>query len=127
MNPHNLPPLPPIDQLPAINATSTNPGVINPADQCFPAVKPEADQTQSMGSMSSASVTNSNGEIQRLDLKTPEVAATTGTGLATEVFAGSVNHSKVIPPQIAVATSPAIDVKAGNQTPGGLAANVMIR
>lgn len=65
MNPHNLPPLPSLDQLPAPGITSTNPGLVNPADQTFPAVKSEADQTRAPSSASSNSVNNSNGEQQR--------------------------------------------------------------
>jgi len=127
MNPHNLPPLRPLDQKPAPGTTSTNPGVINPADQCYPAVKPEDDQTQTVGRISSASTINSNGETQRLNLETPVLAKTLCEGLPLDVFAGMVSHSKPILPTVAVTTPPSSDVAADNNRPGGLAANVNIR
>jgi hypothetical protein len=65
MNPHNLPPLPPIGQSPAPGTTHTNPGLVDVASQCYPAVRAEADQTQVPGAISSAALVNSNGEEQR--------------------------------------------------------------
>jgi hypothetical protein len=65
MNPHNLPPLPPLGQAPAPGSTHTNPGLVDVASQCYPAVLAGADQTQVPGAISSASLVNSNGEEQR--------------------------------------------------------------
>ena len=65
MNPHNLPPLPSIGQPPAPGSTHTNPGLVEVASQCYPAVHAEADQTQVPGAISSAALVNSNGEDQR--------------------------------------------------------------
>lgn len=65
MNPHNLPPLPPLGQAPAPGATHTNPGLVDVASQCYPAVRAENDQTQIAATMASAALVNSNGEEQR--------------------------------------------------------------
>ena len=65
MNPHNLPPLPPIGQPPAPGATHTNPGLVDVSSQSYPAVRPEADQTQVAGAVSPATLVTSNGEEQR--------------------------------------------------------------
>jgi len=65
MNPHNLPPLPPLGQPPAPGSTHTNPGLVDVASQCYPAVQALADQTQQQPTIASASLVNSNGESQR--------------------------------------------------------------
>jgi len=65
MNPHNLPPLPPIGQAPAPGATHNNPGLVAVADQCYPPVLTEADQTQRPATLASAALANSDGEEQR--------------------------------------------------------------
>ena len=159
MNPYNIPPLPPINQLPAPGQTSTNPGIVNPADQAYPAVKSAADQTQLSNSLASASAINSNGEQQRshpnvhsmassgvtvnqtsaplqdfsgdsgqlLDLRLPTPSQSTGSGLAAEVFPGSVSHAKFGPPPTAIALPPAINVPADTRRSGGLPKNVNIR
>ena len=152
-----LPPLPSLDQLPAPGITSTNPGLVNPADQSFPAVKCEADQTRVPNTHASTSVNNSNGEQQRvhdhamanngvtvsaasvpltdlsgdsghrLDMRSPEEAQSTGTGLAAEVFPGAVNHARMMPPVIAPLLPPSVNVPADTRTSGGLPINVHIR
>ena len=91
MNPHTLPPLPSLDQPPAPGITSTNPGLVNPADQTFPAVKTEADQTHITGTTSSSSVNNSNGEQQRLVTDIPSMASNGVTVSAASV--PLTNHS----------------------------------
>ena len=65
MNPHNLPPLPPLGQLPSPGTTHTNPGIVDVASQCFPAVRAGADQSQTPCSLSSASLVFSDGDAQR--------------------------------------------------------------
>ena len=65
MNPHNLPPLPPLGQAPAPGANHTNPGLVDVASQCYPAVHADADQTQVPGTLASAALVNSNGEEQQ--------------------------------------------------------------
>jgi hypothetical protein len=157
MNPHNIPPLPSLDQLPAPGITSTNPGLVNPADQSYPAVKNDADQTRIAGTHASASMNNSNGEQQRvhdramansgvsvsaasvpltdfsgdsghhLDMRSPEEAQSTGTGLPAEVFPGAVNHARMMPPVIAVPLPPSVNVPADTRISGGLPINVHIR
>ena len=91
MNPYNLPPLPALDQLPAPGQTSTNPGLVNPADQAFPAVRSNADQTQLQSSIASASLTNSNGEQQRLNLNLDAIGSNGVTVSAASV--PLVSHS----------------------------------
>jgi hypothetical protein len=157
MNPHTLPSLPPLDQLPAPGITSTNPGLVNPADQAYPAVKSCDDQTRIAGTHASASAINSNGEQQRvqnramansgvtvsaasvpltdfsgdsghrLDMHAPDESRSTGTGLATEVFPGTVNHARMTPPDIAVPLPPSVNVQADTRISGGLPINVHIR
>ena len=65
MNPHNLPPLPPLGQAPAPGSTHTNPGLVDVASQCYPTVLAAADQTQVPGATTPAALITSNGDKQR--------------------------------------------------------------
>ena len=57
----------------------------------------------------------------------PPRAATTGKGLPAEVFPGSANLTIYSPPVNAICTHPAVNIPAGNERPGGLPVNVIIR
>jgi hypothetical protein len=98
MNPHNLPPLPQIGQPPAPGATHTNPGLVDVASQCYPAVRTEEENPSSPG-----------------------------TGLAVDVRPDLISHVKLSPPTVAETTSPAVTVNADTPRTGGLPVNVNIR
>jgi hypothetical protein len=92
---------------------------------------------QHLGNVANGTVTQTRGYVpvvqlsgdggQRLDMRPADESSSTGTGLAKEVFAGSVNHAKAMAATIAKTTPPAVDVAAGSGHPGGLPMTIHIR
>lgn len=100
-----------------------NPGTTNPADQSFATREPPS---RPQGPASS-SLTNSSGDIQ-LPSQPSTVAASGGPlGLPVEVNAGNSSQVRTQPPTIAETFPPARNILAGNDRPGGLPVNVMVK
>ena len=152
----NLAPLVPFGAPPVRLTTSTNPGCTDPAGQSFAPVPTDSassrtpcssptitsngemqHKNQHLGnatsgtvlvSAGSGAVVQAHGEGgQFLDKRKTVKAESTGKGLPKNIYAGNRSHMHMIPPTIAVGTTPAVDVTAGVTHPGGLPTNVFIK
>jgi len=124
MNPHNLPPLPPIGQPPSTVATHTNPGLVDVASQCYP--PPPQEQVISTGKGLAETV--KSDFVSHAKSLPPTVAVSTAVnGLAADERPDSVSHVHLSPPTIAITTTPATTQEAGTFNATGLPTNVMIR
>jgi hypothetical protein len=99
----------------------SNPGTVDPANQAYPPAL--ASQT----SPSSAPLAQSTGEQQLPALSQERACASPrGAGLPVEVNASSQNLSRLVAPDQAASSPPAMEARP-NQRPGGLAVEVNIK
>lgn len=152
----NLAPLTTFGATPVRISTTTNPGCTDPANQSFAPVPTDSassrtscssptitsngemqHKNQHLGNATNGTilVTSGSGAVvqahgeggQFLDKRKTVRAEITGRGLPKNIYAGNKSHMHMIPPTIAIGTTPAIDVTAGVTHPSGLPTNVFIK